>query len=640
MKPLLIAAVVLCLCTGPGASVHATGAEPPRNELPTSQRVTAGGVAVSFDYTPNADATSGMTHLRFEDAASGRALQGAKPVAWWVARRSPAQLEVACSDRARSLAAGSLGGRADVDLNAYRLVTLNQDRTVAFIDPFVKLSSSRLQGLVELPGQGHDAVWLREARTLVVSLPQADAVAVIDTATRRLRGLVTFEPGSAPTRLVRDHTAANEGDTSTRVWVGLDGRGELALIDTAKLTDAGRVAIGAPGALGLAAATDTPHLAVTVEAANETVIVNRLTQHVLARSTVGSQPAAVAWSAAARAFAVTSTNGSLALVDADGRVSIRVALGQGAVTLALFDGGRLALVANAVNHTVALVDLATGELKATALVAEQPDQIVLTADYAYVRSVGEAAVTMLPLAAARSGRLEPVRLPMGSAAPSTMPRAVNAGAAMIVPAPEGRGAWIAHAPDRQLYRYTEGLMAAAGSLGNDKRQPRGLIVLDDKLRERSDGAFEAFTQPPHGGTYDVIVALGQPSLAACFTAKVAGPTAEEAAQAAVRLTSHVLAIQRERDGTLRIELALSGAHHAALPTLHDVELMVVDARTQWQQRTSLREVAPGRYAAQVHGLPTTRAPEELVWLVGSRSLGAPLAAHRVVFDGAVAQAKP
>ena len=61
----------------------------------------------------------------------------------------------------------------------------------------------------------------------------------------------------------------------------------------------------------------------------------------------------------------------------------------------------------------------------TADVAAQPDQIVLTADYAYVRSVGEAMVTMLPLAAARAGRLDPVRLPLGSAAPQTMPRAIN-----------------------------------------------------------------------------------------------------------------------------------------------------------------------------------------------------------------------
>ena len=206
---------------------------------------------------------------------------------------------------------------------------------------------------------------------------------------------------------------------------------------------------------------------------------------------------------------------------------------------------------------------------------------------------------------------------------------------MIVPAPEGRGAWIAHAPDRQLYRYTEGLMAASGSLGNDRRQPRGLVVLDDNLREREDGRFEAFTQPPHGGPYDVVVALGQPAMAACFTVQVAGPSAEQVAQAGVKLVGRVVGAVRERDGALRIDVALAAAADAPLPPLADLELMAFDARTQWQQRTWLRETAPGRYTARLGGLPAARAPSDLVWLAGSRTLDAPLAAHRLAFDASI-----
>ena len=75
-------------------------------------------------------------------------------------------------------------------------------------------------------------------------------MAVIDTHTRRLRGLVKFEAGSKPTRLVRDDAA--------RVWVGLEGRGEVALVDAAAMKEAARVAIGAPGALLLARRTAWP----------------------------------------------------------------------------------------------------------------------------------------------------------------------------------------------------------------------------------------------------------------------------------------------------------------------------------------------------------------------------------------------
>ncbi len=625
-KPLMSLAAGLLLAlamTGVQAQVQAQGA----------QRHTAGGVAVNFEYAAQETSSGGITRLSFEDAASGRALGGVQPVAWWVARRSPAQIETACRDRARSLAAGSLGSRADVDLNAYRLVTLNQDRTVAFLDPFVKLHTSRLQGLVELPGLGHDALWLRESRLLIVSVPEADAVAVIDTSTRRLRGLVKFEAGSQPTRLVRDRDAS-------RVWVGLDGRGEVALLDAVALASSQRLAVGKPGLLLLAVADDAPLMAVTNAQSDEAVIIDRGTRAVIKRRSVDAQASALAWSAAARAFVVSSASGSLSLLGEADAAHRRIALEAGTLTLALADGGRLALVANAATNTVTLVDLATGRVQASTPVAKHPDQIVMTADYAYVRSVGTAAVTMLPLSGARSGRLEPVRLPLGSAAPVTMPRAINPALPMIVPAPEGRGAWIAHAPDRALYRYTEGLMAAAGSLGNDKRQPRGLIVLDDKLRERSEGRFEAYTQPPHGGTYDVIVALGQPAMAACFTVQVAGPSAEQTAQALVRLHATVLGAQRDADGSMRLELTLRGAKEATLPTLVDVELMVFDARTQWQQRTWLREEAPGRYSATVRGFPPGRAPGDFVWLIGSRSLDAPLAAHRLNFDRVAARGRP
>jgi hypothetical protein len=593
-----------------------------------AQRVTAGGVAVSFEYVQQAESAGGVTTLRVEDAASGRALGGTRPAAWWVARRSPAQIETACSDRARSLAAGSLGSRADVDLNAYRLVTLNQDRSVAFIDPFVRLHTSRLQGLVELPALGHDMLWLRESRLLVVSMPEADALAVIDTSTRRLRGVVTFESGSKPTRIVRDDAA--------RVWVGLDGRGEVALVDAAVMKESARVAIGAPGALLLAIADS---LAVARD--TEVVLVDRATRRVQVRTTLDAAPSQLAWSAAAQSFAAVGK--ALTLIDNQGRVANLVPLADDSAALALFDQGRLALIAHATTHRVSLLDLATARITATADVAAQPDQIVLSADYAYVRSVGEAMVTMLPLAAARAGRLDPVRLPLGSAAPSSMPRAVNtAGAPMIVPAPEGRGAWIAHAPDRQLYRYTEGLMAASGSLSNDRRQPRGLVVLDDNLREREDGRFEAFTQPPHGGTYDVVVALGQPAMAACFTVQVAGPSAEQAAQAGVKLVGRVIGVAREGDGALRVDVALQGAAEAPLPPADDLELMAFDARTQWQQRAWLRQTAPGRYTARLTGLPAARALSDLVWLAGSRTLDAPLAAHRLVFEASihVAEARP
>jgi hypothetical protein len=160
-----------------------------------------------------------------------------------------------------------------------------------------------------------------------------------------------------------------------------------------------------------------------------------------------------------------------------------------------------------------------------------------------------------------------------------------------------------------------------------------MLVLDDNLQEREPGRFEAFTRPPHGGTYDVIVAVGQPAVAACFAVRVDGASADEAAHAARRLHANVEAIDRDKDGATRIDVGLRGPDGSALATIDDAELLVFDARTQWQHRAWLRESgsAPGRYAATLR-LPAGREPQDLVWLVGSRSLDAPLAANRLAFD--------
>ena len=63
-----------------------------------SARVEQGGVAVAFDYTPAADGT-GLARITLTDAASGRGIEGARPAAWLLARRSEqVAFETSCED--------------------------------------------------------------------------------------------------------------------------------------------------------------------------------------------------------------------------------------------------------------------------------------------------------------------------------------------------------------------------------------------------------------------------------------------------------------------------------------------------------------------------------------------------------------
>ena len=124
-------------------------------------RIEQGGVAVAFSYTPEADGT-GLARLTLTDALTGRGIEGARPAAWLLARRSEqVAAETSCEDKAQGLVAGSLGMRPDVDLNGYRLLTLNHDNTIAFINPMVSLKNTQLESSCSCPPPVTTGCWRR-----------------------------------------------------------------------------------------------------------------------------------------------------------------------------------------------------------------------------------------------------------------------------------------------------------------------------------------------------------------------------------------------------------------------------------------------------------------------------------------------
>ena len=106
--------------------------------------------------------------------------------------------ETACHDKIRSLVGGSLSARADVDLNSYWLLTLNHDKTVSFINPQVSFGGTQLESIVPLPGLGADWAQSPDKRFIYISMPDQSAVAVIDTAARKL--LTTISTGATQNR--------------------------------------------------------------------------------------------------------------------------------------------------------------------------------------------------------------------------------------------------------------------------------------------------------------------------------------------------------------------------------------------------------------------------------------------------------
>jgi YVTN family beta-propeller protein len=559
-------------------------------------RVEQGGVAVTFDYTPGGDGT-GLALLTLTDAATGRGIEGARPAAWLLARRSEqVAAETSCEDKAQGLVAGSLGMRPDVDLNGYRLLTLNHDNTVAFINPMVSLKNTQLESIVQLPATGHDWLLAPRAQRLVVSLREAGAVALIDTVSRRLIASVATGEGSLPTRLTLD-------PDGQRVWVGLDGGSEVLVLDLRSTRIQGRAAVG-QGVHTLVAHEQTPLLAVTNGLSNTVSLVDRTTFQTVATLPVGTTPVASAWSAAAQRLVVLSINGgSLTLIDPQQKSpAVTVPLTRGAMALGLFDEGRHAMVLNSLDDSLTMVDLAGARQIAQRKLPARPDQLTFSRDFAYVRSQSTSAMQVIALAQARLGKLDGVAVPMGRSAPQEAADAINV-ASVLALAPEGNGVMLANPGDGSVYRYAQGLMVPINSHSNYRRRARGLLVLDSSLAERSPGRFEAATRFTQGGHYDVVVRNQRPAVTACFTVTAQGAQLADAAPAAPK--PRLVALRRIASDVVELDFELAGFNGSS--AAGEVALLLVQRVGTWQGRAwaaPLGSSGNGQFRARLRGLPT------------------------------------
>ncbi|MFT3757044.1 MAG: hypothetical protein QM769_14095 [Pseudoxanthomonas sp.] len=574
----------LVLAAQAGEPTPATGAR--------AQAAAQGGVVVEWSFRQG-EAGNGIAHLAIRDEATGKPIEGARPAAWLLARRSElVASEQHCEQKAALMVGGSLGSRADIDLNGYRLLTLNNDNTVAFINPYVGLRNSRLESIVELPATGHDWVLAPEVHRLFVSLREADAVAVIDTLQRRLLATVPTGKGSLPTRLAYD-------PDHRRIWVGLDGLPRLLALDARDASTVAELKVG-NGLHTLALAADADDLLATHSGSDAVSLIDRRSLAVR-RVAVAQTPVSAAWSASARQWAVLSINGGgLSWVDPVAAQTTRTtSLARGAEKLATFDDGRRLLALNPLQGSLDLVDAATARVTASTRLDGHPDQIALSREFAYLRNRDDANVQLIALARLREGQMPQVLVPMGRHAPAEDPDVVNV-ASVMAPAPEDNGMLLANPGDATLYRYVEGMMVPIGSYSNYRRKARAMTVMDGALVERGPGEFEAPVQAEHSGRYDVIVRNQSPSITACFVQSVEGvPASEDQAQ---RPVATLLSRQRSADGGLRVVFRLRTAAGESI-NAGDAQVLAIQPHATWQQRRVASRRADGDYEAVFAGVP-------------------------------------
>lgn len=563
---------------------------------PPQGRVEDAGVRLDWRYEAQ-DAAQGVglgrLVLEVSDSATGAPLRLAPgQVAAWLqrSRGTLSEGELACRDKVKQLVGKGVGRRADIDLNTWRIVTLNDDRTLAFINPFVGLNNAKLESIVALPGEPVDWVHLPQRLELWVRLSAPDRLVAVDTHARRIVRTLELPADSAP-GLALD-------EANGRLW--LAQRDQLAWLDLADPRGHWQ-RLAAPGVVAVRAVAQLDAAALLATHAD-----GRVTQwqagggEPVRRWQLAAGVRGLAYSALARQFVAHDDSGLL-LLDREGGGARRLDLGHPVGALALTDDGRHAMLTGA--GRMSFVDLASGAVVARSASVDRAEAIRFTARFAYAISGAGQGATLWPLADLRGGRAEPVQVLLGSRHDAAA--AAGPGLERAVPSPSGTGLLVANAADALVYQYAEGMMAPVGSYSNYRRAALALAVLDLSPRELMPGRYVAPLRHEAGGVYELVVGGAAPRFAACDRLPLAAPAGAPEPATSAALRSRLLDSQPAAAGRWRIVATLeevaAGAPSRPVTGVPDLTLIVYDRRSGWQHRTALRERPAGsaRYEADV-----------------------------------------
>ncbi|MEY2689792.1 MAG: hypothetical protein RL375_3991 [Pseudomonadota bacterium] len=507
----------------------AVGVSGPHGALPSAeaQRLVRGGVAIDFSLVPARGVKSLMegefadVRFRLTDEATGQPIRGNVPGAWMdmsqVIQAQGGAEQRSCKDKISLYLKGAIGIRPMVDLNSYYVVLLNNDASVAIVDPVVSMAgaTSTLASVV-LKAPGADWVASDRDRRLYISMPRSGQVAVLDTETFKV--IDNIDAGKTPVRV-------NLQPDGRFLWVGNNADDAVAsgvtVVDTETNKSVGFIATGS-GHHEMAFTPDSRQVYVTSRQSGTVTVIDVATRRVLKTLATGSQPLAVAHSA---------LSGSVYVADGvDGHVSVidprtlslgrRIKLEPGLGPMRITPDGRYALVLNPQEDRVHVIDTASNEKVQDVTIAGQPFQLSFSKTYAYVRSLHSERVSMISLATLGRGRQVAIQQFSAGDQPPRTKSGIAIADTIVAAAGEGT-IFVVNPADGTTYYYMEGTNAPSSNYRVYGSSPRAVTVVDRSLKEVEPGVYAGRVRIPVAGRYDVAFMLQSPQVLHCFSADAA-----------------------------------------------------------------------------------------------------------------------
>lgn len=536
--------------------------------------------------------------FRVTDAATGAPVSPLKPAVWIDLLKGEEAAAgkplTACKDRISRYLQGSLAFQPDINLNKFFILVMNNDHSITVIDPIIDAGGiTQLYAMILLKERGEDWVASADGKRLFVTMPKAGEVAAVDLDSFKV--LRSVAAGANPVRI------ALQPD-GKYLWVGNDGpAGGVTVLDAATLAVAARIPTGA-GRHEIAFPASSLVAYVTNSEAGTVSVIDTQQLKKSRDLPVGDRPVAIAYSPLGNAVYVASQGGGVAVIDAArNQIASRVETAPGLTALRFAPGGRWGFVANGGSNEVYVLDASSGLLTHTFGVGAQPQSIVFTATFAYVRCNGTAETTLIRLAElGERTSLSTRTVAFGSKAPGgyTMP----ASADVISPTGEWDSVLATNPAENLVFYYMEGMVAPMGTFQTYGRVPRAVRVVDRSLKEIEKGVYAAKFRIPMSGKYDVAMVIDSPWVYHCFefSAAVDPQTAGERAALPPKIEFHDKQRRFPAGQPVRVRFSLlQQPDGKPLSGVGDVVVLAARVPGTWQERRLATPAADGSYEALI-----------------------------------------
>jgi YVTN family beta-propeller protein len=565
------------------------------------------GVRVEFEIEP-ASGREGepkpimegeYAEVRFNitDAATGAPVSPLEP-AVWISLAEGMEADIGCRDRISRYLQGMLSFQADIDLNKYFILIMNNDQSISVVDPLLGVSGiTQLYAMIILKEPGEDWIFSPDGKLLFVTMPKADRVAVVDL--ENFKVIQNVEAGSTPVRV------ALQPD-GRYLWVGNDdkveGNSGVTVIDAQNYKVAAHIPTGG-GHHEIAFSDDSLFAFVTNSGQGTVSVIDTQKLQKVKDLPVGKYPIAVQFSSLSQAAYVASRDdGSITVVDAARQdITATIPTELGLIALRSAPGGRWLFGANIKHNRVDVIDATKGQIAHTFEVGEQPHQFAFTDTYAYVRHLGTPETTLIPLA--QLGKKATVALhtvAMGSQNPGNYP--YSAIADSISPTGEWTAVVAANPADMMVYYYMEGMIGPMGSYPTYGRIPRAVGVVDRSVRETEKGVYAAKIRVPKAGKYSVAFLIDSPLVDHCFTftAELNPLIETEKEKYPVRLEFLNKEFNISVGEPFKVKFSLThSSNDEPLTGLKDVLVIATRMPGNWQERQLAKPLGEGRYEVSI-----------------------------------------